>query len=73
LTISDKPEVELARKIHATLLPEGSEFVNGAGESFDTLPVSAIQTSLRAIAKRVNYGIESSQDEDVVPPVRING
>ena len=47
--------------------------MNGAGESVDTLPVSAIQTSLRAIAKRVNYGIESSQDEDVVSPVRING
>ena len=46
--------------------------MNDAGESVDALPVSAIQTSLRAIAKRVNYGIDSSQEEDAVPPVRIN-
>lgn len=66
---SDKNETELAKRIHATLFPEGSEIITASGEKIDMLSVTAIQTSLRAIATRVNYGVEATS-EDAVPSVR---
>ena len=67
---SDKNETELARRIHAALLPEGSEVTKPDGEKIDVLSVAAVQTSLRSIATRVNYGIEAT-NEEAVPSVRI--
>ena len=55
---SDKNETELAKRIHATLLPEGSTTTIQNGENVDVLSVATIQKSLNHIAARVNYGID---------------
>lgn len=62
---SDKNEAELAKRIHATLLPEGSTTTIQNGENVDVLSVAAIQKSLNDIAARVNYGIDQIGEETV--------
>jgi len=62
---SDKNETELAKRIHATLLPEGSTTTIQNGENVDVLSVTTIQKCLNHIAARVNYGIDQTGEETV--------
>ncbi|WFD31345.1 hypothetical protein MSPP1_002379 [Malassezia sp. CBS 17886] len=66
---SEKSALDIAKSIHATLLPEGHlDHGDASSEPRNILTVPVLEAAVHQVASRVNYGLDDTAHGKPVPP-----